>query len=125
MAKILLVDDDPDVVEAETLFLEAAGHKVVAAYNRADGMAAVAAEKPDLLILDIMMEQPDDGIAMAQDLRRQGCALPILMLSSIGKVTNLEYGKDDAIVPADDFLEKPVEPDTLVEKVNALLAGKG
>lgn len=125
MAKILLVDDDPDVVEAETLFLESAGHQVVAAYNRAAGMAAIASEKPDLVILDIMLEEPDAGIAMAQELRRQGCGLPILMLSSIGKVTNLDYGKDDAIVPADDFLEKPVEPETLVEKVNALLARKG
>lgn len=125
MAKILIVDDDPDVVEAATLFLERAGHTVSAAYNREEGMAAVASEKPELLILDIMMEQPDDGMAMAQELRRQGCGLPILMLSSIGKVTDMEYQKDDAIMPVDEFVEKPVAPATLVSKVEALLKKNG
>ena len=89
MATILIVDDDPDVVEACRLFLERDHHKVVCAYNRAEGMKAVAEAKPDLLILDVIMEQADDGIAMAQELRRAGFTTPILMLTSIGKVTGL------------------------------------
>jgi DNA-binding response OmpR family regulator len=122
MATILIVDDDPDVVEACRLFLERDNHKVVCAYNRAEGMKAVAEAKPDLLILDVIMDQPDDGIAMAQDLRRAGFAAPILMLTSIGKVTGLSYGMDEQLVPVDAFHEKPIEPATLMRSVNDLLA---
>jgi len=124
MAKILLVDDDPDVVDACRLFLEREGHTVAAAYNRGEGMRAVTVENPDLLVLDVIMEQPDDGIAMAQDLRRQGFAKPILMLTSIGKVTGLTYGRDSDLVPVDAFVEKPVDPAVLVAKVAALLSEK-
>ncbi|MCY3022671.1 MAG: response regulator [Planctomycetota bacterium] len=124
MAKVLVVDDDPDVVEACCLVLEQKGHKVSSAYNRADGMKAIKTEKPDLLILDVMMEQPDDGLAMAQDLRRDGYSAPILMLTSISKVTGLSYGKDSELVPVDDFVEKPVSAATLTAKVAELLAKK-
>jgi len=125
MAKILIVDDDPDVVDACRLFLEKEGHTVAAAYNRSEGMRAVKDEAPELLILDVIMEQPDDGIAMAQELRRHGFDKPILMLTSIGKVTGMSYGKDSDLVPVDEFVEKPVDPATLVAKVAALLGGKG
>ena len=121
MPKILVVDDDPDVVEAVTAFLERAGHNVKSASNRRDGMARVKSEQPDLIILDVMMEEPDDGFAMAQELRRDGFKKPILMLTSIARVTGLNYGIDDSTVPVDDFVEKPVAPAVLLEKVAALL----
>jgi DNA-binding response OmpR family regulator len=124
MAKILIVDDDPDVVDACRLFLEKKGYAVAGAHSRAEGMQAIASQKPDLLILDVMMEQPDDGIAMAQDLRRQGFKAPILMLTSISKVTGMEYGRDNDLVPVDEFQEKPVDPATLVAKVANLLGRK-
>ncbi|HNQ21588.1 MAG TPA: response regulator [Phycisphaerae bacterium] len=124
MAKVLVVDDDPDMVEACRLVLEGAGHQVFGAPSRDEGMKAVKAHNPDLLILDVMMAQPDDGIAMAQDLRRQGFRKPILMLTSIGKVTGLEYGQQESVVPVDDFVEKPTDAATLVAKVKALLAGQ-
>jgi len=125
MAKVLIVDDDPDLLDAGRLVLEKEGHKIASAVNRRDGMQAIESFRPDLLILDIIMEQPDDGIAMAQDLRRKGFKAPILMLTSISKVTGMEYGKDDALVPVDDFQEKPIDPAGLVAKVNALLRKEG
>jgi len=121
MAKILIVDDDPDIVEASSLFLQKAGHTTMAAYSRGEGMAAVASFMPDLLILDVMMEQPDDGFAMAQDLRRQGRNFPILMLTSVASASGLAFGKDAEMVPVDDFQTKPVEPADLVRKVARLL----
>ena len=64
-----------------------------------------------------MMEQPDDGFVMAQDLRRHGNTIPILMLTSVGTVSGLAFGKDDEMVPVDEFQAKPVDPATLVDKV--------
>jgi DNA-binding response OmpR family regulator len=122
MAKILIVDDDPDITFATGLFLKKAQHEVLTASNRADGMKAIDDESPDLIILDVMMEQADDGIAMAQELRRQGCEIPILMLTSVGKVTGFTYAEDREMVPVNAFFEKPIQPDLLVQKVNELLA---
>lgn len=124
MAKILVVDDDPDIVEACSLFLEKAGHTLMGACSRREGMDAVASFKPDLLILDVMMEQPDDGFAMAQDLRRLGRNFPILLLTSVGPVSGLTFGKDSEMVPVDDFQAKPVEPADLVRKVADLLRNR-
>jgi DNA-binding response OmpR family regulator len=121
MSKILIVDDDPDVVEALEIILAHAGYEVSSAGSREEGLAEVAAGAPDLLVLDVMMEQPDDGIRMAQELRCRGFEAPILMLTSIGKVTGMRYGRDDELVPVDEFLEKPIEPAVLVAKVQALL----
>ncbi len=64
-----------------------------------------------------MMEQPDDGIAMAQDLRRAGSAVPIIMLTSVGQVTGMKYDRDNDLVPVDVFFEKPVRPDDLLKAV--------
>ena len=124
MAKILIVDDDPDVIDAARLYLEKEGHEVETAANREDGMRLAGEGKADLLVLDIMMTEPDDGIAMAQDLRKAGFEKPILMMSSISKVTGLSYGRDNAVTPVDDFVEKPVKGSVLVEKVSALLENR-
>ncbi len=124
MARILVVDDDPDIVESTRLFLEAEGHEVLTALNRRDGMKAMH-KKPDLIILDVMMEEPDDGMVMAQELRRDGCQLPILMLTAISRVTRMNYNKDDELVPVDAFLEKPADPKALLQMVKNLLGRKG
>lgn len=121
MAKILIVDDDPDVVEVTRMYLQKEGHDVAVAMCKEDGMVAVKTDAPDMLVLDVMMTDPDDGIAMAQDLRHAGFKKPILMMSSINKVTGMSYGKDSDVIPVDDFVEKPVKPATLIEKVNTLL----
>jgi DNA-binding response OmpR family regulator len=124
MAKILIVDDDPDVVDAVRTVLESEGHDVSAAHSRADGLKILDGTHPDLLILDIMMDQPDDGIAMAQELRKKDFGKPILMMSSISRVTGMEYGKDQDVTPVDAFVEKPVKPQDLVARVQELLDGK-
>jgi DNA-binding response OmpR family regulator len=121
MAKILVVDDDPDIVEATKLFLEKEGHQIDVAYNRQDGLKKVSSFNPDLLILDVIMEQPDDGFTLAQELRRKGNKLPILMLTSVESASGLSFGKDEEMVPVDDFQAKPIEPAVLVQKVNNLL----
>jgi DNA-binding response OmpR family regulator len=121
MAKILIIDDDPDVVDGCRIVLEKEGFKVVEASNRKEGLNAIEAEYPDLIILDVMMEQPDDGIEMAQKLRKDGFNKPILMLSSIGRLSEMEYDKDEDRLPVDEFVNKPVRPSDLVTKVKKLL----
>lgn len=125
MSKILVVDDDPDMVAACRMVLEREGYEVESASNAADGLAAVERLKPDLLVLDVMMEEPDDGLRVARELRRRGHDLPILMLTSVNQALNVQIGKDEEIVPVDEFLEKPAAPADLVRIVGALLEARG
>ncbi len=121
MAHLLIVDDDPDFVEALRIHLERSGYSVESALDRTDGMRLARNGQFDLLILDVMMAEPDDGIVMAQELRKEGFDKPILMLSGISSVAGMTYGQDEEILPASDFLEKPVRPETLIERIHALL----
>ncbi len=124
MPKILIVDDDPDMVEAGRIVLEREGHTVESASNIVDGLKVLEESDPDLLILDVMMEESDDGLLFARQVRRRGHKLPILMLTSVNRAMGLNIDKDEEIVPVDEFVEKPVDPAALVEKVRALLAGR-
>jgi len=121
MARILIVDDDMDIIEAGKIMLEMDGHEVLAAYNAKDGLAAALEQKPDLLVLDVMMDEPDDGFALAQTLRGRGVKTPILMLTSVSRVSGLSFGVDQDLLPVDDFVQKPVDPAVLQEKVRKLL----
>jgi DNA-binding response OmpR family regulator len=122
--KILIVDDDPDMIEAGRIVLEREGYTVESASNIVDGLKVLEESGPDLLILDVMMEEADDGLLFARQVRRRGHNLPILMLTSVNRAMGLNIDKDEEIVPVDEFVEKPVDPATLVEKVSALLAGR-
>jgi DNA-binding response OmpR family regulator len=121
VSKILIVDDDPDIVDAGRLVLEREGYEVVGAPNRAEGMKKLEEIKPDLLILDVMMEEPDDGLRMAREIRKNGNTVPIIMLTSVNAAMGLNIDKDGEIVPVDEFQPKPVEPQMLVAKVKKLL----
>lgn len=121
VSKVLIVDDDPDIVEAGKMVLQKEGHEVASASNYTDGLATVEQFGPDLVILDVMMEEPDDGLRLARALRRKGFTSPILMLTSVNAAMGLNIGRDDEMVPVDEFQEKPVDPVTLVEKVKRLL----
>ena len=109
MPKILIVDDDPDIVDAGRLVLEREGYEVVGAPNRADGMKKLEEIKPDLLILDVMMEEPDDGLRMAREIRKKnGNEVPIIMLTSVNAAMGLNIDKDGEIVPVDEFQPQPI-----------------
>lgn len=122
MARILIVDDDPDLREVASLVLDQDGHEVTSAENRTTGMQAVEDFAPELLILDVMMEQADDGIAMARELRRNGFDAPILMLTCMPRVSDATFDRDDDMVPVTEVYEKPIDSHTLVEKVASLLS---
>jgi CheY-like chemotaxis protein len=129
MAKILIIDDDPDMVLAARLCLEGAGHQVIEAKNGAEGLEKVKAEVPDLIILDVMMDSTTEGFQLALQLRSpdpksefaQYSEIPILMLTAIHTTTSVRFGPDEDYLPVDDFIDKPIDPDQLVNKVEELL----
>jgi DNA-binding response OmpR family regulator len=123
MAKILIVEDQKDMVTGLVFNLEAQGYEVSVAYDGEVGLASVERRKPDLIILDIMLPKKD-GFEVCRELRRQGLDIPILMLTArkeeADKVRGLEIG-------ADDYLTKPFGLSEFLARVKALLrrgAGK-
>jgi DNA-binding response OmpR family regulator len=128
--KILVVDDDPDILEAISMILESQGYNVVTARDGVEGLANLKVEKPDLLILDLMMPKMD-GFAVCKELQDPRWAkykdIPILILTSVREEASrrryeLETGLE---LDVDDYVEKPVSPDTLLERVGRLIKRKG
>lgn len=124
MAKIAIIDDDPDIIEATSILLEAQGHQVISASNVTEGLNVIKSENPDLVLLDVMMDEPDDGFYMANKLRKLNFHNPIILLTSVSKTIGYDYAAGDTL-PISDFLEKPVSPDELMKKINELLSFKG
>lgn len=127
MAKILIIDDDPDIVESLRVVLQSQGHHVESALSGIDGLKKVEADSPDLIILDIMMPGVD-GFAVARDLKKgQSKNIPILMLTAIREKMGLDFRKEKGDLdwlPVDEYCEKPMDHDILIAKVNQLLSGK-
>jgi CheY-like chemotaxis protein len=120
---ILIVDDDPDFVEACRMVLEKAGCRVAAAANGEQGLQAMRQQQPDLVILDVMMSGILDGLNASMRIKAERGLqkTPILMVSSI---TSSEYAgmfPTDEYEPVENFISKPVSPDQLLSEVQRLL----
>ena len=129
MANILIVDDDPDIVEAMRVVLESRNHAVSSAGNGQEGLKKVREEKPDLIILDIMMETLDKGFDVARELKKDQSykQIPILMLTAIKERIGLDFKTEagDAVwLPVDDYCDKPLKPEELISKVDTILGKK-
>ena len=128
--RILVVDDDPDLVEVMRLTLEAAGYQVFSAASGAEGLDKVKEIDPDLIILDVMMDYTTEGFHVTLQLRSPDpdseyapySKTPILMLTALHSTTSLRFTPDEDYLPVDDFVEKPLEPGALLEKVEKALA---
>jgi len=120
MSIIVIIDDDPDILETSSLVLKSKGYDVITANNPNEGFKIVIEKKPKLIILDVMMDEPDDGFYLAQKFRKEKITTPILMYTSVSKAIGLDFGKNE-LVPVDDFVEKPISPEELISKVENLL----
>ena len=123
MAKIAIIDDDPDILDASSIVLTSKGYEVITAANPDDGYKIVKENKPDLIILDVMMNEPDDGFFLAQKFKKEKFNIPIIMYTSVSKTIGMDFGISE-MVPVDDFVEKPISPEELIKKVEKLLLQK-
>ncbi|OGO20027.1 MAG: hypothetical protein A2Z14_18730 [Chloroflexi bacterium RBG_16_48_8] len=129
MNKILIIDDDPDIVTSVRLTLESEGFQVSAAENGTEGLRKIKSERPDLIILDVMMDTMTEGFQLSLELRSpdptseyaQYKNIPILMLTSIHSTTSLRFGPTEDYLPVDAFIDKPIDPESLLVKVKELL----
>ncbi|MCD6302046.1 MAG: response regulator [Anaerolineae bacterium] len=123
MAKILVVDDDPDFLEATRMVLEPAGHEVITATDGDEGLERSRAKEPDLVILDVIMSTVLDGLNMSQRMSQDPdqADIPILMVTSIANSDYRELFPTDEYIHIDDFVSKPIAPDDLLNRVERLL----
>ena len=123
--KILIVDDDSDFVEAIAMILKSKKFEVVTAYNGKEGLEKVKAERPDLIVLDVMMPEKD-GYSVCKELKSdpEWNHIPVLLLTGVvSHIPTTRYTQEMGMeTEADDYLDKPVEPEALVKRIEALLS---
>ena len=124
MAKVLLIDDDVDVVEMNKAVLVHRGHDVWTAFSAAEARTLLASRRPDAVVLDVMMETPSSGFDLAREIHQQFPDLPTLILSGVHDATGVpfRFEPDETWLPVLKFLDKPVEPAKLAGEVEAALA---
>jgi len=124
MAKILLIDDDPDFIEINTALLKKNGFEVISAYDGKQGFEKAKLERPDLIVLDVMMTDRTEGFYTARQLRsEEGTkSIPLILLTAIHQEEKaFHFAPDETWLPVDVFLDKPVKPERLLEEVQSRL----
>ena len=123
MAKVLVVDDDPDFVKVTAKVLEKAGHEVVSAANGAKALKAMRLDTPDVVLLDIMMSYILDGLDVSREMAGDPALkdIPVIMVTSLTGVKGSDMFPTDEYVPVDEWVSKPVDPDTLLARLDEAL----
>lgn len=119
---ILIVDDDQDLVEQHKLALEGE-YTVDIAFSGEECKGKVAAKKPDLIVMDVMMNDLSDGLDTAKELKEDDATkdIPIIMVTSVNDIYNYRDQVDDDYFPKDKWLDKPVKGDVLLAEVKKLI----
>ena len=129
MAKILIIDDDLDIIDSLKMVLESNGHQVAVKTDTDNLIEGIRQASPDLIILDIIFpEDPNAGFAAARTLHKdeEVNQIPVLLLSAVNQQSNMSFGFSETdisedFMPVQGFIEKPVEPSILLSKVKELL----
>ncbi len=129
--KILVIDDDPDLVESIRIVLEANNYNVSSAANGTEGLRLIKEIHPDLIILDVMMDSITEGFHVSQQLRNQDpqseysaySTIPILMLTAVSQKMHMEFSPqtDGDYLPVDEFVDKPIKIEALLQRVKKLI----
>jgi DNA-binding response OmpR family regulator len=128
-AKILVIDDDPDFVIAVTPILESALYDVVHASNPEEGKEKIFSEKPDLILLDIMMDSLFDGFSLCHAIKsskeyKEFKDTPIIFVSAVKEMTGSRFqfnAQEQGMIGPDDYIDKPVKPGDLIARIEKLL----
>ena len=129
-AKILVIDDDPDFTNAVTPILESALYNVVTASNPKEGKEKIFSEKPNLILLDIMMDSLFDGFSLCHSIKTSKefnsfKDIPIIFVSAVKEKTGSRFqfkGEEQGLIGPDDYIDKPVKPDDLLAHIEKLLS---
>ncbi len=123
--KILIIEDDKEFSDAVAAMLAAKGYATATAYNGTDGFEKAQGEKPDLILLDVMMTRKTEGFDVARQLKSHEVTshIPVVMVTGIRKEFNLPFGfeADDHWLPVKTVLEKPVKPEKLLKAIEEIL----
>jgi DNA-binding response OmpR family regulator len=129
-AKILVIDDDPDFVDAVTPILQSARYNVISASNPAEGKEKILKEKPDLILLDIMMDSLFDGFSLCNNIKTSKefedvNDTPVIFISAVKEMTGSRFqfkGEEHGLMEPDDYIDKPVKAEDLIARIEKLLA---
>lgn len=124
---ILIIDDDTDMAESTKVVLEAKNYKVFTAVDKQSALVQIKEVRPDLIIMDVMLEKMSDGFDLSRELKsdEEYKNIPLLMVTAIGEKTGFRFSEkagDKVWLPVDDYAEKPLKPEELIFKVEKLLA---
>ena len=117
--KILVIDDDQDILDSISAVLSSKGYKVITAIDGNGGVNKFKSEKPDMVLCDMMMEKVDAGIKAAKVIREENKKVPIYLLSSIGEATSSNVSISE--IGFNGVFQKPVDPDTLISQIKNVL----
>ncbi len=128
-AKILVIDDDPDFVDAVTPILQSALYDVISAPNPSEGKVKALSEKPDLILLDIMMDSLFDGFSLCHEIKTSKefesmKHTPVIFVSAVKEMTGSRFqfkGEEQGLRGPDDYIDKPVNPEDLISRIEKLL----
>ena len=123
--KILMVDDDPDFTEAVSSYLEANGYLMLKASNGSEGLKLAKTERPDLVLIDVIMRERTEGFFTVQEMRRTSelAGVPIFVLSSVySQIPEFRIAPEAGWLAHDEFLSKPVNLTELLDKIRNALA---
>ena len=126
---ILVVDDDPDILEMLTLVLESQGYNVITARNGIEALESLKLQKPDLMVLDLLMPKLD-GFSVCKELKDEKWSaysdMPVIVLTSVREeASRRRYELETGLhLDVADYVEKPVAPEVLIEQVKAHLEKK-
>jgi len=123
MHKILVVDDDPDFVWVCRTILEAEGYQVLEAANGTQALERMRQDRPDLVLLDVMMSTTLEGVDVSKEIEVDPAlkGVPIVMISSIGTSPYASEFPEDERIPIDAWISKPIQPEMLLKTVRRLL----
>ncbi|MFQ6084026.1 MAG: PleD family two-component system response regulator [Candidatus Aminicenantia bacterium] len=128
-AKILVIDDDPDFLEVVSIILKSGSYNVITAKNPQEGKEKLFTEKPDLILLDIMMDSLFDGFSLCHDIKtskeyQKFRETPIIFVSAVKEKTGSRFTfkpSEQGLMGPDDYIDKPVQPDDLFARIEKLL----